>query len=202
LDPRCIEVPLKSLKQETTTADTTTGSARWICIPYFSLEQYSGLLAATSMSLFPAQTLLQVQYSRNTAVRDMEQAVVQLGNAERGECFHISQLWCLVIDNSKSHRSMHSSLTDDFWIGLIVTCGTMKREDLFGQALEIKEHPSRVLATERKGSILVAYGDSVVWSLAVEECRTWFVSQPEDIFYAFDYCCPNLCKPSQILYEP
>jgi hypothetical protein len=78
----------------------------------------------------------------------------------------------------------------------------MKREDLFGQALEIKEHPSRVLATERKGSILVAYGDSVVWSLAVEECRTWFVSQPEDIFYAFDYCCPNLCKPSQILYEP
>ncbi|CAJ0546131.1 Ff.00g096040.m01.CDS01 [Fusarium sp. VM40] len=157
LDPRCIEVPLKSLKQETTTADTTTGSARWICIPYFSLEQYSGLLAATSMSLFPAQTLLQVQYSRNTAARDMEQAVVQLGNADRGECFHISQLWCLVIDDS-----------------LIVTCGTMTRDDLVGQALEIKEHPSRVLATERKGSILVAYGDSVVWSLATEECRTWF----------------------------
>ncbi|KAM0196791.1 hypothetical protein ACHAPI_005672 [Fusarium lateritium] len=157
LDPKCIEVPLKSLQRESATADTTTGSARWICIPYFSLEQYSGLLAATSMSLFPAQTLLQVQYSRNTTARDMEQAVVQLGNAERGECFHISQLWCLVIDNS-----------------LIVTCGTVTREDLFGQALEIKEHPSRVLATERKGSILVAYGDSVVWSLAAEECRTWF----------------------------
>ncbi|KAM0345277.1 hypothetical protein ACHAPU_006676 [Fusarium lateritium] len=157
LDPKYIEVPLKSLKQEVKTSDTTTGSARWICIPYFSLEQYSGLLAATSMSLFPAQTLLQSQYSRNTAARDMEQAVVQLGNAEHGECFHISQLWCLVIDNS-----------------LIVTCGTMSRDGLFGQALEIKEHPSRALVTDRKGTILVAYGDSVVWSLAAEECQTWF----------------------------
>jgi hypothetical protein len=100
LDPKYIEVPLKSLEEKAMTSDSVTGSARWICIPYFSLEQYSGLLAATSVSLFPAQTLLQVQYSRNTAARDMEQAVVQLGNAERGECFHISQLWCLVIDNS------------------------------------------------------------------------------------------------------
>jgi hypothetical protein len=103
LDPKCIEVSLKSLKQEAPTTETVTGSARWICIPYFSLEQYSGLLAAASSSLFPAQTLLQVQYSRNTAARDMEQAVVRLGNTERGECFHISQLWCLTIDNSESY---------------------------------------------------------------------------------------------------
>lgn len=81
-------------------SSSVSGSARWICIPFFSLEQYSGLLAGTSTSLFPAQTLLQVQYSRNTVARDMEQAVVQLGIAERGECFHVSQLWCLVIDNS------------------------------------------------------------------------------------------------------
>ncbi|PCD22539.1 hypothetical protein FGRA07_03909 [Fusarium graminearum] len=157
LEPKCIEVSLKSLKHETPTTETVSGSARWICIPYFSLEQYSGLLAATSSSLFPAQTLLQFQYSRNTAARDMEQAVVQLGNAERGECFHISQLWCLIIGNS-----------------LIVTCGTMTREDLNGQAIEIKEHPARILTTERQGKILVEYGDSVVWSFGVEECQTWF----------------------------
>ncbi|GKU19279.1 unnamed protein product [Fusarium langsethiae] len=150
--------PLKSLKQEAPTTETATGSARWICIPYFSLEQYSGLIAATSSSLFPAQTLLQFQYSRNTLARDMEQAVVQLGNAERGECFHISQLWCLTIDNS-----------------LIVTCGTMTREDLNGQVIEIKEHPARILTTERQGKILVAYGDSVIWSFEVEECQTWFL---------------------------
>jgi hypothetical protein len=80
----------------------------------------------------------------------------------------------------------------------------MKREDLLGQALEIKEHPSRVLATERKGSILVAYGDSVVWSLAAEECRTWFVSQPEDSFCAILITSAltfiNLSKSSVSLY--
>lgn len=58
-----------------------------------------------------------------------------------------------------------------------MTCGTMAREDLFGQSLEIKEHPARAVATEQQGSILVAYGDSVVWSFEIEECQTWFVSQ-------------------------
>ncbi|KAF4437381.1 hypothetical protein FACUT_5763 [Fusarium acutatum] len=154
LDPKYIEVPLKPLKAEAMSSGSVSGSARWICIPFFSLEQYSGLLAAASASLFPAQTLLQVQYSRNTVARDMEQAVVQLGNAERGECFHISQLWCLVIDN--------------------ITCGTMTRDDLLGQGLEIKERPSRAVVNERKGRILVAYGDSVVWSFDANECQTWF----------------------------
>ena len=57
-----------------------------------------------------------------------------------------------------------------------MTCGTMARDDLLGQALEIKEQPSRALATEAKGRILVAYGESVVWLLEAEECQTWFVS--------------------------
>ncbi|KAF5700260.1 hypothetical protein FGLOB1_10898 [Fusarium globosum] len=99
LDPKYVEVPLKPLKTEAMSSSSVSGSARWICIPFFSLEQYSGLLAGTSTSLFPAQTLLQVQYSRNTVARDMEQAVVRLGIAERGACFHVSQMWCLVIDN-------------------------------------------------------------------------------------------------------
>ncbi|KAM5383633.1 hypothetical protein ACJZ2D_001870 [Fusarium nematophilum] len=157
LEPKSIEVPLKALKQKTTTTDSVSGSARWICVPYFSLEQYSGLLAASSLSLFPSQTLLQAQYSRNTAPRDMEQAVCQLGNVNRGECFHISQLWCLAIDNS-----------------LLVTCGTMAREDLQGEALEVKDQPSRGPTTEARGRILVAYGESVVWALEAGECQTWF----------------------------
>jgi hypothetical protein len=99
-EPRVIEIPLKSFNKKME-ADPTLGSARWICIPYFSLEQYSGLLSASNLSLFPAQTLLQAQYSRNNVQRDMEQAVCQLGHAKRGECFHISQLWCVVIDNGK-----------------------------------------------------------------------------------------------------
>ncbi|KAF4963227.1 hypothetical protein FZEAL_10947, partial [Fusarium zealandicum] len=50
----------------------------------------------------------------------------------------------------------------------------MTREDLQGQALEIKEQPSRASASEAQGRILVAYGESVVWSLEAKACQTWF----------------------------
>ncbi|KAH7163280.1 hypothetical protein B0J13DRAFT_538265 [Dactylonectria estremocensis] len=157
IDPRSIEIPLKPLTSKNVTRGAPAGSARWICIPYFSLDQYSGLLSASKMSLFPAQTLLQFQYSRTNVQRDMEQAVCQLGNANRGECFHIAQLWCVVIDNS-----------------LLVTCGTISQSDLQGDALQVHDEPSRDLTVGNQGQIRVYYGDSVTWSLAVDECQTWF----------------------------
>lgn len=52
----------------------------------------------------------------------------------------------------------------------------MTRDDLLGQGLEIKERPSRAVVNKCKGRILVAYGDSVVWSFDADECQTWFVS--------------------------
>lgn len=110
MDPRSYEVPLKMMAKKSANAEQDLGSARWICIPYFSLELYSGLLGATNLASFPAQTLLQMQYSRNTPQRDMEQAVCQLGTGNRGECFHISQLWCIVIDNSKMSFHMPFSM--------------------------------------------------------------------------------------------
>ncbi|KAH7171172.1 hypothetical protein EDB81DRAFT_851830 [Dactylonectria macrodidyma] len=157
VDPRSIEIPLKSLTRGNATRGAPAGSARWICIPYFSLDQYSGLLSASNISLFPAQTLLQAQYSRTNVQRDMEQAVCQLGNANRGECFHIAQLWCVVIDNS-----------------LLVTCGTMSQSDLQGDALKVNDEPSRDLTMSNQGQIRVYYGDSVTWSLEIDECQTWF----------------------------
>ncbi|SCV31580.1 uncharacterized protein FFB14_03465 [Fusarium fujikuroi] len=50
----------------------------------------------------------------------------------------------------------------------------MTRDDLLGQGLEITEHPSRAVVNECNGRILVAYGDSVVWSFDADECQTWF----------------------------
>lgn len=102
MEPRCFEVPLKSVqKKQLRTPDTPLGSARWICMPYFTLKQYSGLLSASNLASFPPQTLLQSQYSRTTQQRDMQQAVCKLGSVPRGQCFHIAQLWSLVIDNGK-----------------------------------------------------------------------------------------------------
>lgn len=74
-------------------------SAMWLCIPFFSLHKYSGLMSDPKMGGFPVQTLLQVQYARNTERRDKLQVVCQSGNTPSGHCFHIAQLWCIVLDN-------------------------------------------------------------------------------------------------------
>ena len=73
--------------------------ATWMCIPYFSLEEYSGFLSAKSPTASPNQTLWQAQYSGNPQTRDMQQVVCQTGNVPPKCCFHISQLWCVVVDN-------------------------------------------------------------------------------------------------------
>ncbi|KAK7423282.1 hypothetical protein QQX98_001072 [Neonectria punicea] len=50
----------------------------------------------------------------------------------------------------------------------------MTQSDLQGDALKVHDEPSRDLVTGNQGKILVSYGESVTWSLAAEECRTWF----------------------------
>ena len=75
----------------------------WVSLPYFSLEPYSGLLeTVNSPKSLATPTLLQARDSRSTRARDMEQAVCQQGGAPKGHCFHVAQLWCLVLDNCTS----------------------------------------------------------------------------------------------------
>jgi hypothetical protein len=77
-------------------------TATWLCIPYFSLERYAGPLSTANNAAFPTQTLLQGQYSGVPPDRDMKQQVVrQLGHAPPDMCFHINQLWCIILDNSQ-----------------------------------------------------------------------------------------------------
>lgn len=78
-------------------------TATWICLPYFSLEPYSGLLATSNPKSFNPPTLLQARYSRTTRNRDMEQAVCRQKAAPQGVCFHVAQLWCLILDNCTDH---------------------------------------------------------------------------------------------------
>ncbi|KAF7542504.1 hypothetical protein G7Z17_g11507 [Cylindrodendrum hubeiense] len=46
--------------------------------------------------------------------------------------------------------------------------------DLQGDALTVNAEPSRDLTMGNQGKILVSYGESVAWSLAADECQTWF----------------------------
>ncbi|KAL7805594.1 hypothetical protein V8C26DRAFT_424604 [Trichoderma gracile] len=96
MEPRCIQTPILSPEKKATDESHV---ANWICIPYFRLQQYAESPLVSNTALFPAQTLLQSQYSRSSQQRDMDQAVCQLGQVPRGYCFHISQLWCLIVGN-------------------------------------------------------------------------------------------------------
>ncbi|KID77360.1 uncharacterized protein G6M90_00g098180 [Metarhizium brunneum] len=158
MEPRYLEVPLKSFTKQLSGQEKPTGSARWICLPYFSLQKYSGLLAGSSTSVFPSQTLLQAQYSRTTEQRDMLQAVCQVAPTKTNDCFHIAQLWCIVLDNS-----------------LLVTCGTMSELDLRGELVDVRSQPSPEAAGSTPGRILVKYGNAVTWSFPAVACSTWFM---------------------------
>jgi hypothetical protein len=85
----------RSPREQTLTPRTVT----WLCLPYFSLEPYSGLLGADNPKAFPNQTLLQAKFTRTARTRDMQQVVCGQQGAPKGFCFHIAQLWCLVLDN-------------------------------------------------------------------------------------------------------
>jgi hypothetical protein len=73
----------------------------WLCIPFFLLQRYSSL-STDNPGAFPVQTLMQAQFARNTYRRDMLQAVCQIENVPSDYCFHIAQLWCIVLDNCTS----------------------------------------------------------------------------------------------------
>ncbi|RDA89977.1 hypothetical protein CP533_0853 [Ophiocordyceps camponoti-saundersi (nom. inval.)] len=151
MEPLYCQIPLGNAKEE-------KQAARWICLPFFSLQPCSGLLSASSAVSFPPQTLLQSLYSRTPRQRDMRQAVCQLGMAPKGYCFHIAQVWCLVLDNS-----------------LLVTCSSMSQSDLCGRSLKlVSQPPQREPGSSVSGRILVSYGNAVQWILPVRDCPTWF----------------------------
>ena len=74
----------------------------WICLPYFTLEKYSGLSGAAGHPYaFPAPTLAQAGFARAARSRDMRQAVCAQTRSD-GRCYHVAQLWCLVVNNCQS----------------------------------------------------------------------------------------------------
>lgn len=102
MEPEVVEIPLMNPEDDQhDQKQSSDATLKWACLPYFNLQQYSGLLAGTGNASFPSWTLLQQHYRAISEQRDMEQAVAQLGAAPKGHVFHISQLWCVVLDNSK-----------------------------------------------------------------------------------------------------
>ncbi|KAI5867033.1 hypothetical protein GGS23DRAFT_301604 [Durotheca rogersii] len=153
MDPRqiCMMIPPDGRSK-----NQAPNSFTWLCIPYFSLEKYSGLLSASTASSFPIETLLQSEYSRTTREREMQQVVCQNGEAPSGTCFHIAQLWCIVLNNS-----------------LLITCGRMSASTLRSDLVRVVTVPPKEPQGRWK-TIYVKYSDAVLWAFPLEACSTWF----------------------------
>ncbi|KAK4149610.1 hypothetical protein C8A00DRAFT_18724 [Chaetomidium leptoderma] len=133
-------------------------SVTWVCLPYFSLEPYSGLLGANSTKSFPTPTLLQARYPRTARNRDMQQAVCQQKGVSRGLCFHISQLWCLILDNS-----------------LLVTYGRLTEKALCEDIIVNDAGPLPTPPAPIPNKTLsVRYQGTLMWTIPIQDCQTWF----------------------------
>lgn len=162
-------------------------TAAWVCIPYFSLETYSGLLSAESSSEFPIQTLLQAQYSKTARERDLQQAVCQLSGKGSTRCFHVAQLWCLILDKCRYFPLLlsptHTGIETDLQIlpsALLLTYGRMAEDALLAQSRDsMTQITMKNSAVQVKSRLIVSYRGCVVWGFALEECQTWTVSRTD-----------------------
>ncbi|KAI1119976.1 hypothetical protein F5Y10DRAFT_144134 [Nemania abortiva] len=128
----------------------------WVKLPYFELKKYSS--EKYSSELFPAQTLMQADYSQVPMARDMQQAVRQIKEGPEQHCFHISQLWALIVDNS-----------------LLVTCSTMSVDKLSKDRIKIRSEPPKENSSKcEEPRILVEYCENTLWVIPLRECLTWF----------------------------
>ena len=74
---------------------------KWLCLPYFSLERYDRRTSSYRPSSHPIRALLQAQYPGIQKEQDLQQAVTFLPTTPKDHCFHIAQLWCLILGDSE-----------------------------------------------------------------------------------------------------
>ncbi|KAH9206701.1 hypothetical protein DL95DRAFT_375096 [Leptodontidium sp. 2 PMI_412] len=127
----------------------------WLCAPYFCLEKYS-TLSGLKGSSHPMRTLLQARFALVQKERDMKQAVCYLQNIPPEHCFHIAQVWFLILDDS-----------------LVVSCARLPMTSLQGEFISVLPKVG-VKSSLSSPNILVSTKSSLLWSLPLEECQSWF----------------------------
>ncbi|KAL8970969.1 MAG: hypothetical protein Q9197_003527 [Variospora fuerteventurae] len=80
----------------------------FLCMPYFSLSPYIGDKYVTTADSHALRSLLQTLYPSASMERDMLQAVCQLQVTGLRQCFHVPQIWCLWVEDTKE-RDFSSS---------------------------------------------------------------------------------------------
>lgn len=102
--------------------------------------------------MHPARPMLQAHFYSSSGKRELAQAITTLPSTPRGECLHLSQLWCLVVNGST-----------------LVTCSRQSIDALCGDTV------TRTLGSgvDDKPRIEVSMGSDRSWSIPVTSDTSW-----------------------------
>lgn len=164
-------------RSETSKAGTVT----WMCLPYFVLQKYSGIIANLPPSSHPVRTLLQTSYKLARRERDMQQAVRHLDGCPPESCFHIDQVWCLVLDDGEAEPQFRALRNYSQLIppAYFITCSRNSISSLAGKTISMSSEttsPDQSKLRRNRPTNLLVYCGNLLWSLPLSDCQTWFVS--------------------------
>lgn len=123
--------------------------------PYFCLETYSAIAmsALTAGSpMHPIRPLLQSHFNSTSQARELAQAITSMPSTPKGDCVHIAQLWCLIVDGTT-----------------LVTCSPVSLDALCGEVIKQKPAP----AIDDIAQIRVSLGRDRSWLIPVTRDTSW-----------------------------
>ena len=102
--------------------------------------------------MHPARPMLQAHFYSSGGKRELAQAITTLPSTPSGECLHLSQIWCLVVNGST-----------------MVTCGRQSIDALCGDTIMRTVSP----ITDNNMRIKVSMGSDRSWSIPVTAETSW-----------------------------
>ncbi|KAL8717105.1 MAG: hypothetical protein Q9225_005628 [Loekoesia sp. 1 TL-2023] len=127
----------------------------FFAMPYFSLDSLAAHVFSNTSDTHPVRTLIQLQSPSTSTKRDKEQVVRQLGYSKGDQCFHVPQIWCLIVDNA-----------------LLLTCGPFSTGNPRLDTIRTSPEPSTQAHT-----LQLSDGRGRIWYLPLSSCESWLEFQ-------------------------
>lgn len=133
-----------------------TASACFFSLPFFSLQRYDvgGIKSLPSGSdEHPTRPLVQMQTRSLSERRELAQAICQLPSTPKGQLLHVSQVWCLVVNDDT-----------------ILTCSPVSAKQLQGESIAI-DHLKQ--SSQEEKSVLIRGNSELQFQLPLRDVRSW-----------------------------
>ena len=152
MEPACVS---DVFYNDATGNSRQTGSVVFLSFPYFCLESYdpAPIKSLTPASpMHPVRPLLEAYYYSSTQKRELAQAITSLPSTPDGQCLHVSQVWCLVVNGTT-----------------MITCSRLSSDALCGET--IKQAVSSI--SDDSARIKVSLGTDRSWNVPVTSEMSW-----------------------------